>query len=239
MENKAAPRMSAAHGLRVVSIAALAGVLTMLVCFAGSAPAAKGRSFVARDGKIHACYKVKGKPKGMVRVVRGKRHRCRRGERRMSWLVAAAPGQAGVNGQDGEASAPGTATTATKDTTLETKIAGLTLQVETLEGQLQGLIGQMNVLDGLLSGVEPGDLSGVLATLSGLSNEELTDAVNAVSMVESLCAQNPVLAEQVNLLQDVIGGLGLNGILTGLGGLLEVPVLPTALELSEFGCTAP
>ncbi len=36
----------------------------------------------------------------------------------------------------------------------------------------------------------------------------------------------------MNLLQDVVGGLELIG-------LLEIPTLPTELKLSEFGCPAP
>lgn len=42
---------------------------------------------IVKDGKIHACYKVKGKPRGALRVVKGRKGRCRRGERKVSWRV--------------------------------------------------------------------------------------------------------------------------------------------------------
>ena len=56
---------------------------------------------VGKDGKIHACYRVKGKPKGALRVVKGPKARCRKGERKVAWVVAGAVGTAGAPGPQG------------------------------------------------------------------------------------------------------------------------------------------
>jgi len=74
----------------------------------------------------------------------------------------------------------------------------------------------------------------MLTTLKGLDNEELTSAVNALPAIESLCTQSEGLTEQVNLVGEAVEGLGLNGVLTGLGGLLVVPPLPE--PLAPFSC---
>lgn len=208
MEEPAAPqRSSLSSGLRAGSLLILGAAFALAVCFGGTA-LAKRHQLVGRDGKIHACYRVKGKPRGMVRVVRGSRHRCRRGERRMAWAIATvtgAPGSPGATGAQGDPGAAGTAGTSADDAALKAQIGELTLKVDALEG-----------------------------VLAGITNEELTEAVNVLPSVESLCAQSEELTEQVNLLAGAVEGLGLNGILTGLGGLLEIPPLPTALE--PFSC---
>src|SRR5690242_1537938 len=100
MEESAAPQGSS-RGLRSGSLVLLVATLT-LACFGGTA-AAKRQQLVGRDGKIHACYRVKGKPKGMVRVVRGGNYRCRRGERRMAWPIAVVAGGPGAKGDPGAA----------------------------------------------------------------------------------------------------------------------------------------
>jgi hypothetical protein len=221
MENKAAPQELITRGMRAAAIATFVALLASLSIMAGGA-AAKRHTLVGRDGKIHACYRVKGKPKGMVRVVRSRSHHCRRGERRLAWSVtgdASQAGQAGANGQDGQATAGGTTTTS-KETALETKVAGLTLQVEQLESLVKGLAGEVNGVEGLLNGVEPGDLGGVLnrvngleGTLEGVDNEGLThavsavkdvtgakllEAVNAVPLVDEVCAQTEALTGVTN-----------------------------------------
>ncbi|HEX7244171.1 MAG TPA: hypothetical protein VF245_01225 [Solirubrobacterales bacterium] len=193
--------------------------LLVVACFCGTA-SAKRLSLVGSDGKIHACYRVKGKPKGMVRVVRGGAYRCRRGERRMAWpvaVVAGAPGAPGAKGDPGAAGAPGAGS---DDAVLKTQITELTARVGALEGVLAGITNE--------------DLTGMLATLEGLSNEDLTNAVNAVPAVESLCENSEELNEQVNLVAEAVEGLGLNGTLKTLGGLLLIPPLPEALE--PFSC---
>lgn len=233
METKAVHRYLNSFSLWTASIAALVAVVGLALV---AAPAsAKRFSLVGRDGKIHGCYRVKGKPKGMLRVVRARRYHCRRGERKVSWTVAttAGPsGSAGQAGQNGQPVAPSQSTTS-KETLLQSEVADLTLKVKSLEdllsgvstGDLSGLLGRVNLLEGVLEGVD---------------NEGLKEAVGAVSAVEELCSQTPILAERANTLQEVIEGLGLNGVLTALGGLLEVNGLPaTLLNLGEFGCGAP
>jgi len=205
MENRAVPH-SVLRGLRFWSLVLLAS-LAVTACFGGTAFAK--RSLVGRDGKIHACYRVKGKPKGMVRVVRGGNYRCRRGERRMAWSVATVAGTTGATGASGGAGAEGDGGAASGanagEAALKTQIGELSLKVEALE-----------------------------KVLAGVSNEDLTKAVNAVPAVESLCENSAELNEQVNLIAEAVEGLGLNGVLTGIGGLLQIPPLPESLE--PFSC---
>lgn len=213
MENKAAPQLSAVYGLRVVAIAALAGVMTMLACFAGSA-SAKGKGPVAGDGKIHACYRVKGKPKGVVRVVRGKSHRCRRGERRMAWFAAAGPGVPGATGAQGQSGAgSSTAGAAEENDALKAQIGDMTLRIAALEG--------------VLKGITNGDLTGVLGTLDGVTNGELLDAIESTALVGEVCDQTEALTSQVNVLGDEFEDLitTLTGTLLGaIFGGIEVPL---------------
>ena len=170
----------------------------MLMGLSGTASAAPP----GKNGTIHACYKVKGKPKGAMRIVMSSKARCRRGERKVAWTAVGTGGKAGANGQPG-ASGSETSTSA-NEAALKTEIASLNLRLEALEGML-----------------------------SGITRGELLGAVGAVPVVDALCEQTPELVEQVNTLQGVIGGLGLEPALE-LIGLLEVPTLPTPLE--PFSC---
>lgn len=139
--------------------------------------AALGSSrLVGKDGKIHACYRVKGKPKGALRVVRGVRARCRRGERKVAWVVAGAIGQTGATG------APGSQGTSGEGSTQVT-IAGLTEEVELLSGRVKELE----------------------SVLEGVSHEDLARAIESLPVLESVCEQSEALTEQVNLLRGVIG----------------------------------
>jgi hypothetical protein len=201
-------------------LASLAASSTMLlICLAGSA-AAQGP--VGKDGQIHACYRVKGKPKGELRVVPSAKTHCRRGERKTTWSVASSPGNpvAGVGSQGAQGQSGANGSAGSEDAALKAQVGALTLKVQALEGVLQGITN--------------GDLTGVLGTLQGLNNEGLTNAVNSLAATEALCEQSEALTEQVNLVAGVVEGLGLNGVLTGLGGLLVVPTLPTAL--APFNC---
>lgn len=202
-------------------LAATAILLVVPVGTAGAAPA------VGKDGKIHACYRVKGKPKGSLRVVPGQK-RCRRGERKVIWSAAGPSGQAGSTGQSGsggtgsQGQAGSDGSPGSNEATLKTDVAALSLKVDGLEGTLDG--------------VTNGELNGVVNTLDGLTKTELLETVDSLPVVDSLCQQNEELTEQVNLLQDVIGGLGLSPALEALG-LLEIPTLPT--ELDPFVCPTP
>lgn len=170
---------------------------------------AKRHPLVGGDGKIHACYRVKGKPKGALRAVRSRKVRCRRGERKVAWAVATVAGPAGAGGAQGTAGSEGTAGEAGTQSTLTTK---LTEQVDSLSTRVDSLE----------------------ATLAGVTNADLLALVDSLPAIDSLCKQSEELTEQVNLLQDVVGGLGLEGV---LGGLLKIPPLPT--ELEPFTCPAP
>ena len=53
--------------------------------------------------------------------------------------------------------------------------------------------------------------------------------------LQKVCGQATLVTAQLNAIRGVVGGLGLNGVLTSLGGLLRVPALPA--PLSPFACT--
>ena len=174
------------HGNVLLTAVLVASV--SLVAWVGEAAA---RPLVGKDGKIHACYKAKGKPRGALRVVKSRKARCRKGERKVAWTVAGASGQPGPKGAQGS---PGTsAQQSSQSSTLTEQISLLAARVDSLEAKL--------------------------------------------AVVEAVCEQALALAKQVNLLQGVIGGLGLEPALE-LIGLLEIPALPEALKLEDFGCAA-
>lgn len=205
-----------------LALVALSTVATMLfICFCSNA-SARRNPLVGRDGKIHACYRVKGKPRGALRVVRSARAHCRRGERKVAWTVAGAkgaPGSTGTTGEPGEQGQSGTQ--GTIGTTLTEQVKSLASRVESLEATL--------------AGVSNSDLTGMLATLQGVSNEGLTRAVDSLPAIESACEQSEALTKQVNLVAAAVEGLDLNGVLKTLGGLLSIPALPEPLDES-FGC---
>jgi hypothetical protein len=195
------------------AIALLASGL-LLVGLCGSA-SAKRHPLVGKDNKIHACYRVKGKPKGALRVVRSPRARCRRGERKVAWSVAASTGAVGSTGQAGAGGSVGASGSAgSNEAVLKEQIGALTQRVVTLEGILLGITNE--------------DLTGALATLQGLDNEDLLGAVSAVPMLTSACT---TLVEQSN---DMAGGVeGLVDVLTGvplLGDIFDGVEVPTALD---------
>ena len=67
--------------------------------------------------------------------------------------------------------------------------------------------------------------------------DALTSKFNALSpQVAALCSQMTTVVTQTNALSTVISGIGLNGVLTGLGGAITVPALPAAL--APFSCPA-
>jgi hypothetical protein len=189
---------------RLVAVASLAAGALFLLCLAGPAAA---RGPVGKDGQIHACYRVKGKPKGALRVVRSARAHCRRGERKATWSVAASSGATsqGAQGAQGPASAGGSATG--DEEALKAQIGALSLKVEALEGVLQGITN--------------GDLTGMLATLNGVTNPQLQSAIGSVPLVEEVCEQTEELTGRSNAL------LGLLDTFDALNVLSLPPVLPT------------
>lgn len=208
-------KTAAFHGLvtsryRLLGPALLAlGAMLLLCLTASSAPGAVGR-----DGKIHACYRVKGKPKGALRVVQSARTRCRRGERKAAWSVAGSSGivNQGSQGAQGPAGSSGSA--GADEAALKAQIGALASRVETLEGILQGITN--------------GDLSGMLATLDGVTNPQLLNAIGSVALTEEVCAQTEELTGQSNALLGFIDALD----------ALNVLSLPAALPTFN-ACPAP
>lgn len=182
----------AALGLSLV-----AGLLLLGAVFTASAAAAAP----GKGGQIQACYKVKGKPKGSMRVIPSNR-KCRRGERKLLWSTTGTVGPQGASGSPGSpgsGGAQGASGSEASVATLETKVADLNLKVEALEG-----------------------------ILAGVTNSALLDAVAAVPAVESLCTQTSTLTTRTNTLLSSLGGIVLGGVIP-LGLNLSVPGLPAAL----------
>lgn len=204
-DTEAAPRARAKtrFGPLLGLILAIAGLSSVLL-FGGSAVAAKPPG---KDGLIHACYKLKGKAKGTMRVVPAGKH-CRRGERKLAWNVAGKKGSQGENGEGGE---PGSGGGSGGDGSSGT--AGAT--VPALEKQVATLTSQVQTLEKLLQGINPGQLSALLGTLPAVS---------------SLCSQASTLTGQVNSVNGALGTtIGLVGSL--IPGLPFVPA-----SLPAFSC---
>lgn len=186
-----------------IAIALLASI-SVLSMAAGPAAAAP----VGKDGKIRACYRVKGKPKGALRVlVRGKR--CKRGERMMTWISAtpstgagSTGGQPGSTGPSGQNGAPGTSGSSNEAASLAAQIASLTQRLEALE-----------------------------AILKGITNAALLEAVGLVPAVGALCQQASGLTSAYNALTTGIEGIAIVG--NPLLGL-DFGTLPSSL--SAFSC---
>src|SRR5690348_11143789 len=81
-------------------------ILALLGFLAFSATASAAGP-VAKDGKIHACYKAKGKGKGTLRLVGSGKARCPRGWKKASWYANGAPGNPGLIAAPGPAGPKG------------------------------------------------------------------------------------------------------------------------------------
>lgn len=212
------------------AFAALLAALTVTLFGAAEADANGKRKPMGKDGKVHACYKVKGKDRGTVRLVRHPRA-CRklRGWHRLSWGVqglAGAPGKSGfgVNGlpglpgpqgvpgpagEQGPAGAQGSA--GEFEQTLIETVETQTVEIEELTSQVTSLTGQVTGLGGDLAGVA-------------------TDLVDLEGTVEGACTQ---LAAVTGTVDDLIGGV--TGIsLIGELVTLVIPELPALL--GDYEC---
>lgn len=216
-------RPKVALGLCLAAAAALLAV----ACTSASAAPIPGR-----NGQIHACYKAKGKAKGAMRVVAGKR--CRRGERRLAWSVSGPPGAVGAGGAQGgqgtagAQGAPGSgAGGGTTMASLETKVASLSLEVETLKKLLQG-VGSGD-LEGLVNGLPAlqSSVSGLTSTVSGLGST----VTGLTSKTNSLCTQASGLTTGLNELNAGTGAMKVLGL---VGLSLDTTSLPE--ELGSFTC---
>jgi hypothetical protein len=201
-------------------VLALALLAAVALCAALSTDAGAAK-LVGKDGKVYACYKAKGKSKGAVRLV-AKKGKCKRGEKKISWNVGGPAGEAGQGGESGSSGESGAAG--------EAGSAG----VKGLEGRVQALTTKVTSLEGILSGITNSDLTGLLAKLQGISGTQLQETIASLADAKALCAQASLLTARANEFTAGFGGLSLNGILTGLGGVLNVPTL--AAPLSSFSC---
>jgi len=178
-----------------------------LLAFGSTASAAPP---IAKDGKIYACYKVKGKAKGTVRLAGSSKARCPRKWRKVSWYangsagpgLVAPPGPAGPKGDTGAQGVPGTAGNVVVEQ-LEDKVSELLTKVESLE-----------------------------AVLNGVTNAELLNAIGLVPVVGALCEQTEDLNGQTTALGTTLGSLNtvLDTLLLGFNPI-EVPT-----ALPGFSC---
>jgi hypothetical protein len=189
--------------------------LCAFILFTSSPASAAG--IVAKDGKIHACYKAKGKGKGTLRVVRNAKAKCPKKWKKASWYAsgqagpqgaAGAPGGNGESGTNGGSGLPGTTGTVTVKA-LEDKVTELLTKVQSLE-----------------------------TILKGIDNTQLKEAIAGIAKTAALEAAVGSLCTQADALTDKSGELGtaLGGLSTVLDTLtvLALPGIPTALP--PFSC---
>jgi hypothetical protein len=216
-------------------LAAPVALFATAILFAGLCGSAAAAKPVSKDGKIHTCYKVKGKAKGSLRVVpAGKK--CMKGWRKLAWTATSSIGQSGAGGTSatgaqGASGSGGSGSNGSNGTNgsngsdevavLQTKVAALTLKLQGLEG--------------VLDGVTNGDLTGVVDALGGISGDELGDAVAVPPVLESVCAQASTLTGGLDSVNEGIKDLSILG-LPGLS-LGNLGVLPGNLP-SEYNCPA-
>jgi hypothetical protein len=203
----------------------LVSALAAAMLLVGLCSTSYAASPVSKDGTIHACYKVKGKPKGTLRVV-GAQKRCKRGERKVVWNASGQGGQSGTAGQNGQGGSSGSQGQGGTDGTSSANELALKTQIASLNVKIDGL-------EKILGGLTNGDLLGAVSTVKGLTNTDLTETVDALPVVSSLCDQNEEMGKQINLISGVVKGLGLSSALEALG-LLVIPALPT--DLPTLGC---
>lgn len=213
---------------------------TTFAVVAIAAPAASAATPIGSDGQIHACYKAKGKGKGTVRLVApGKACKAKKGEKPIAWSAGGATAsgvtpeqmfamldliqkqQKQIDALSGQVGG------------LDDLLGGLTGEVGGLQDLIDGLTGDLGDLDSVL-GTLTGRVGGLEGILAGITNGDLTSLLDTLPVVSDLCSQLSQVTGQANSLLTVLDGLGLNGVLTALGGLLNVPALPDALD--PFSC---
>src|SRR3954452_23691686 len=113
-----------------------------------SSPASAG--IVAKDGKIHACFKAKGKGKGTLRVVRSAKVKCPKKWKKVAWYASGPAGPQGVQGDQGQpgstgaTGAPGAQGAPGRNENvvvneLEDKVTELLTKLQSLESILKGI----------------------------------------------------------------------------------------------------
>jgi hypothetical protein len=219
--------------VQLLTFSVLLGLLAislLLAGFCGSAFAA-GKP-IGKDGKIHTCYKAKGKAKGSLRVVpAGKK--CMKGWRKLAWTAASSIGQSGASGTSatgaqGASGSGGSGSNGANGSDGSDEVAVLQTKVAALSLKLEGL-------EGVLDGVTNGDLTGVVNALGGISGDELSDAVAVPSVVEAVCAQTSTLTGGLDSVNEGVKGLSILG-LPGLS-LGNLSLLPNNLA-DSYHCPA-
>jgi hypothetical protein len=180
---------------------------------------ASARGIVAKDGKIHACYKAKGKGKGTLRVVRSAKAKCPKRWKKASWYASGpagpqgasgAPGGNGETGTNGSSGLPGTTATGTVVTKgLEDQVTELLTKVQSLE-----------------------------TILNGINNTQLKEAIAGIAKTEALEAAVGSLCTQATALTSKSGELGttLSGFGTILDALSALPIPGVPSALPPFSC---
>jgi hypothetical protein len=195
-------------------LAVLLSLAAVCFCTLGVETAAAARKLVGKDGRVYACYRVAGKSKGDIRLV-AKKGKCRRGERKLNWSVA---GPTGSQGTSGTTAASGTSgadgSGASSVLALESKVLKLSTELDALKG--------------ILEGVDNEALTKALATVKGINNADLQEAVAAVPAVQLLCGQADTLTDTFNALRAGIGNIEVLGVKLPIGGLPGT--------LTEFTC---
>ncbi|HET7508215.1 MAG TPA: hypothetical protein VFJ53_07635 [Solirubrobacterales bacterium] len=196
--------------------------LCAFVLFTSSPASAAG--IVGKDGKIHACYKAKGKGKGTLRVVRSAKAKCPKKWKKVAWY-AKAPMSPATFGPPGPQGPPGpTGATGPQGEKGETGAPGRNenLVLNELEDKVTELLSKVQSLETILNGV---------------SNTQLKEAIAGIAKTEALEAAVGSLCTQATALTEKSGELGtaLSGLKTVLGTLAVVAVpIPTAL--SPYSC---
>jgi hypothetical protein len=203
-----------------LALALLAAAALCAAVIVGQAGAAK---LVGKDGRVYACYKAKGKLKGAVHLV-AKNGKCHKGEKKVSWGVTGPSGSSGENGSGGENGSSGEGGNGGEKGATGT---------QGLEKQVQSLISKVASLESVLKGINPGDLTGALSKLQGISPTQLQEAIASVGKVNELCSQTSKLTSQSNAMGQALGGLE---VLGGIPALELKPTLPIPTPLSTFAC---
>jgi hypothetical protein len=178
---------------------------------------ASAAGIVAKDGKIHACYKAKGKGKGTLRVVRNGKVKCPKRWKKTAWSAQGAPGPQGTQGPQGQPGATG-ATGAQGAPGRNENVV-----VNELEDKVTELLTKLQSLESILSGIDNQQLKEAIA---GIAKTEALEAA-----VGSLCTQSKALTEKSGELGTALGGL--STVLDTLT-VLALPSIPTALP--PFSC---
>lgn len=207
----------------------MVGLFSALL-LAGDAGAATS---LIKNGKINACYKVRGKAKGSMRLLAGKGH-CKHGERKLSWSVAGTTGAQGATGaQGGEGSQGSTGPQGNPGAKGESGSGGGGATLANLETKVASLNAEVQALEDLLEGVGTGDLSGVVNKLNGITGTQLGDAVSSVPIVSSL-------VPKVSSVEGLLTGVGsgdLSGAVSKLSGVTGTQLNETVGDLPGLQST--